>query len=581
MKSLLAILVAASLYGQAPAEDRRNTYTPNTDSHFAMPEYKTLEQWEARKKQLRLQVLAAAGLLPMPDKTPLNPQVFGKITQSDYTIEKVLIETLPGYWLGGNLYRPVTNRRGLPAVATPHGHWVYGRLEHTHEGSIPARCINLARQGYVVFAWDMVGWNDTVQTPHPFGATPEEQLWSFGPLQLQLWNSIRAIDFLQSLPEVDPKRIAMTGASGGGTQTFLAYAVDDRIQWAAPVNMISGIMQGGSPCENAPSLRVDANNIEIGAMMAPRPLLMVSATGDWTRNTPKEEFPALRHIYELYGKPENVETIQIDAEHNYNQQSREAVYRFFGKHVLGNTDAAAFSERAIRLERLQDMLALHGRTLPPGALDFDGVFKLWKSIAQRKFEQTTDLNVLRERLRVVLAVEWPQEVAHQSEGDRRILTRPGKGDRVAAVRIAGSGRPVLLVHPDGAAAALKSPDAASVTGRPGFAIDAFQTGAAVAPRDRSHKFFLTFNRSDDANRVQDILTALKFMNSPDTELVCSGKAAVWCAAAAAVAPMPLKLKTPPASFAGSDADFTRDLFVPGIQRIGGGAALRRLLAGSR
>src|SRR5215472_195530 len=130
-----------------------------------------------------------------------------------------------------------------------------------------------------------------------------------------------AIDFLQFLPDVDPERIAMTGASGGGTQTFLLYAVDDRIKWAAPVNMISAIMQGGSPCENAANLRVGVFNVEIGAMMAPRPLLRVAATGDWTRNTPREEYPAIRHIYELYDRAADLEMKQFDAPHNYNRDS--------------------------------------------------------------------------------------------------------------------------------------------------------------------------------------------------------------------------------------------------------------------
>ena len=94
----------------------------------------------------------------------------------------------------------------------------------------------------------------------------------------------------------------MTGESAGGTQTFLATAVDRRIRYSAPVNMISAIMQGGSPCENAPGLRLGTSNLEIGALMAPRPMLMISATGDWTRNTPKEEYPAIRSIYDLYDK---------------------------------------------------------------------------------------------------------------------------------------------------------------------------------------------------------------------------------------------------------------------------------------
>ncbi len=130
--------------------------------------------------------------------------------------------------------------------------------------------------------YDMIGYNDTMQIPHAFDG-PREQLWSFGPLGFQTWNSIRALDFLQSLADVDPERLIVTGESGGGTQTFLLSAVDDRPKWSAPVNMISLIMQGGSPCENAPGLRVGTNNVEISALTAPKPMLMVSATGDWTK----------------------------------------------------------------------------------------------------------------------------------------------------------------------------------------------------------------------------------------------------------------------------------------------------------
>jgi hypothetical protein len=96
----------------------------------------------------------------------------------------------------------------------------------------------------VAFGYDMVGYNDTLQTEHRF-TSPTYQLWSFTPLGLQLWNSIRALDFVESLPEVDGQRLAVTGASGGGTQTFLLAAVDDRVHAAAPVNMVSFIMQGG------------------------------------------------------------------------------------------------------------------------------------------------------------------------------------------------------------------------------------------------------------------------------------------------------------------------------------------------
>ena len=375
MRTLLTILISGALHAQIPLQDARNTEIPNTDTHFIARTYKTQAEWQARRGHLRKQILSAAGLLPMPPKSPLHPQIFGRIENQTYSIEKVLLETLPGYYLGGNLYHPLMPAPpgGFPAIVSPHGHWTYGRLEDTLLASVPARCINLAQQGYVVFCYDMVGYNDTVQTPHDFGS-PAEELWDFGPLALQLWNSIRAVDFLESLPGVNAARIGATGASGGGTQTFLLAAVDDRIQYSAPVNMISAIMQGGGICENAPNLRLDTFNVEIAAIMAPRPMIMVSATGDWTKNSFAEEFPAVRAIYELYDQAANVESMHQDAPHNYNQVAREAVYRFFGKHVLGETDAAKFKERGIRLEKLQDMLALHNRTLPANALDYAGIF---------------------------------------------------------------------------------------------------------------------------------------------------------------------------------------------------------------
>ncbi len=299
---------ATAASAQIPSADSRNTAVPNTDTHFVAKGYKTLAEWEARKAQLRTQILSAAGLMPMWPKNDLHPLVFGRVKNRDCSIEKVLIETLPGYYLAGNLYTPLTPAPagGYPAVISPHGHWPYGRLENTEISSVPARAINLARQGFVVFAYVMVGYNDTIQTPHDFGDTPKEELWDFGPFGLQLWNSIRAIDFLQGLPDVNGSKIGATGASGGGTQTFVVSAVDDRIRFSAPANMVSLTMQGGGLCENAPNLRIDTNNVEIASMMAPRPMIMAGATGDWTKNMATEEYPAVKSIYELYDKAAEV-----------------------------------------------------------------------------------------------------------------------------------------------------------------------------------------------------------------------------------------------------------------------------------
>jgi len=574
--AIILLFAFCAAQAQIPAQDARNIDPPNTDTHFRPVVHTSLAEWEARKQHLRRQILSAAGLMPMFPKSDLHAQIFGRIENRDYSIEKALLETLPGYYLAGNLYRPLkpAPASGYPAVLSPHGHWTYGRLENTNINSIPTRCINLARQGYVVFSYDMVGYNDTIQTPHDFGDKPVEELWDFGPLQLQTWNSIRALDFIETLAGVDPRRIGITGASGGATQTMILDAIDDRIQFAAPANMVSFIMQGGSLCENAPNLRLGTNNVEIAAMIAPKPMLMMAATEDWTRHMMEEELPAVRAIYALYGKPENVEAKLLDAPHNYNKENREAMYAFFGKHVLGIADASKFSEKPARIEKLEDMLALHNRTLPAGALTFEQLFAEWQGMSK---EQTGNE---RERLTYALAAEWPERVLSETQGDRVVLGRPGKGDRIPGVWFRGANPPALIVHPDGAAAALQTPEAAVLRrdGRALLAIDAFRTGSAVAPRNRDVKMFLTFNKSDDAERVQDILTALVWLKAPNTRLVCSGKAAIWCTFAAAVAPQPVDLRADLGGFTGTDQQFIDGFFVPGIQRAGGLRAAKASLA---
>ena len=578
--SCVALVAVVGLAGgfsrsqaQVPAEDARNTYVPNTDTHFTMPVYRTLAEWEARRVHLRKQILAAAGLLPMPAKTELHPVIFGRLQREGYSIEKVYIESLPGYYVCGNLYRPLGKTGKRPGVLLTQGHWNYGRLENQQLASAPTLGASLAMQGYVAFSYDMVGYNDMIQTPHTFGS-PREQLWSFGPLGLQLWNSIRALDFLETLEDVDPAKIGMTGASGGGSQTFLLTAVDDRVRYSAPVNMVSAYMQGGDSCENAPGLRFDTSNLEIAAMMAPRPMLLVSATGDWTSHVPAEEFPAIRKIYELYGQAGAIANVHIDAPHNYNKESRAAVYKFFGRHILGQGEKESSEEKEIEVENLQDMLVFHGRSLPSGALNYDQVFEKWKETGAGWITGSKDAETLRETLCYTLGVEWPAEVKTKIEGQQMVLSRPARKDRIPGLWLPGGAVTALVIDPRGAEAARKSALVQDLikAGRSVLLIDCFQTGSAVAPRDRSHRFFTTFNRTDDANRVQDILTALAFLTSRKTgalELFGTDAASLWCLFAAAIAPPEVSLHAETGWFRGSDADYLHSFFVPGIERSGG------------
>jgi dienelactone hydrolase len=600
-----AILVAAigSAVAQIPDQDRRNTDIRHTDYRFEMAAYPSREAWVERAAFLRKQILAASGLLPLPEKGPVNAEVFGRLDRDGYSIEKVLLETYPGVWLGGNLYRPRGRQGPFPGVVSPHGHWNYGRLENTNIGSLPARGINLARQGFVVFMYDMVGYNDTNQFPHARIGGDREDLWSINLLGLQLWNSIRAVDFVSSLPDVDAQRIAATGASGGGTQTFLLTAVEDRIRYSAPVNMVSAIMQGGSQCENAPNLRIRTNNMEIAAAAAPRPQLLVSATGDWTKNSPTLEFPAVQSIYRLLGVEPNLEHVQFDAPHNYNRDSREAVYRFFQTRILDSKDPAR--ERNFRVEQPGDMLALYMRQRPAGAVTVEQYIEQRIADANRIVERDRSPEACRERLAFSILATRPAASEILSErrdrlplGERLLLGRRNEGDRIPAVwleprRPNPAAPPTLVVHPEGVAWVLSSSESSdgivqSLLARGGavLGIDAFQTGAARAPRDRSKRFFTTFNPTDDAARIQDILTAVEHLrsrtNRQDVNLLGLEMGGVWSLFARALADDKINLAADLARFrAASDSEYVEKFFIPGIRKAGDFRAAAVLVASGR
>jgi dienelactone hydrolase len=584
-------------------QDSRALVTRHLDMNYNMPIYQTKEQWLERKEALRKQILVSAGLWPMPAKTPLNSQIFDRLDRNGYSIEKVFFESYPGFFVTGNLYRPLGRSGPFPAVLSPHGHWAYGRLQDSETCSIPVRCMNLAKQGYVVFSFDMVGYNDSRQVNHRYQGEREE-LWGFGSLGLHLWNSIRSVDFLESLPEVDRSRLACTGASGGGTQTFLLTAVDDRIAISAPVNMISAHMQGGDVCENAPNLRVDTNNMEIGAMMAPRPLLLVSATGDWTKNTLEIEYPAIQKIYRLLGAEDKIHAVRISAEHNYNKESREQVYRWFGKWILGLPDASSIQEKDQHVEFPSQMLVFYGRSMPENARTEQQVVDEFVRNAAATVEKLKPVDEAgRQRyreafepaLRYSLMAEFPAPSAveafaiqpAQQPAYRVVrfnLSRPGKGDRVPATLWLPGGetevrQAVLLAHPRGAepfelaGAPEKMIQTLLKAGCSVLIPDLFNCGRAGFERTDIKKFFTTYNRTDDANRVQDVLTSLAYLRGKAGKLpikvVGYEKAGLWCLLARGLAADSAAFNVDTNQFeADSDAAYLKELNIPGIRRAG-------------
>jgi hypothetical protein len=543
MGRVLSIALLAAAMSAAQTMSMRGINT-----HYEFKPYASKAQWEPRRVQLQQQILSSAGLDPMPPKTPLNARVVKQAKTQMALVDTVLLETLPGFYLGANLYRPLKPSGKMPAVLVPHGHWTNGRVENIPEYSMPALAMNLARQGYVVLTVDMVGYNDTSQVDHRFGSR-EMDLWSYTPLGLQLWNSIRGLDYLQSLPEVDPDRIAVTGASGGGTQTFLLAAVDDRVKLSAPVNMISAYMQGGCVCEGAPGLRIDTFNVEIAAIAAPRPMLMVSCTGDWTHHTPKEEFPSMQKMYGLYDAKAQVENVHIDAPHNYNAQSRAAVYRFLAKHLQPSLGDADLVERPIgEAWRASDLLG--GAT--PAEPSATNLFNAWKAMSRAQSQGETEIAAIRDRMRRVFHLDQMNGRASQT------------------LSIAGNGAPMVVVY----SGAAETSSGVVSQNRPVVLSAAYRHADPAVVSERSYH---TYNLSEGVLRVHDILRAIEGVTGDGAvEIVPVGDDMILPALyASALASRPARLSAEILEKAAKLA--TESFYVPGVERAGGLDAALRLL----
>lgn len=333
MKTLTSILFASAVsfginaYAQKPELCQGAYFTEAQGKAFLdnhVPATKAA--WEARAQKIKAQIRAGMELETMPAKPNSVPIIHSKRVMDGYTVENVAFESLPGIYVTGNLYRPVKKQKSYAGILCPHGHGEnpHGRFrEQTQK-----RCATLARMGAVVFVLDMAGQGDSRQTEHKFSKA----------LKLQTINAIRGIDFLLSLPGVDPQRIAVTGESGGGTQTFLLAALDERVKVTAPTVMVSAHFFGGCVCESGMPIHKNGdyqtNNVEIASLTAPRPMLLTSDGDDWTKNTPKVEFPFTQKIYALYGKQNLVENVHLpDEKHDYGPSKRKAMYTFMAKHL--------------------------------------------------------------------------------------------------------------------------------------------------------------------------------------------------------------------------------------------------------
>src|SRR5690606_3190480 len=284
-----------------------------------------LQSWQERAEIIKDGILKGMRWDEMPDiQGNFSPIIHSTRTMDGYIVENIAIESFPGFYITGNLYRHLKSSGKMPAVLSPHGHLMDKRLKD----DVQSRSAVLARMGAVVFAYDMVGRGEAMQVDHNIPIA----------LLLQTWNSKRVLEYLLSRPDIDPDRIGMTGGSGGATQTFIYAAIDDRITVSAPVVQVSAHFFGGCVCESGMPIHKSrghqTNNVEIAALAAPRPLILISNGGDWTRNTPKVEYPYVKEVYALYNAEHKLEQIHLATEkHDYGYTKRAPMYMFMAHHL--------------------------------------------------------------------------------------------------------------------------------------------------------------------------------------------------------------------------------------------------------
>ncbi len=585
--------------GSLPADSRLQPLKDlNGFFPFEVPE--TLEAWETRAEKLRQRVLVANGLWPMPEKTPLNATIHGKVERPGFTAEKVYFESLPGFYVTGLLFRPEKPASGkLPAVLCPHGHG--GRLQsHSVEnvrkyiatggerfedsGRMPkvARAATLARLGCVVFLYDMIGYADNTQLSFELGhrfakQRPDfesEESWGLYSAQaelqlqsifgLQTWNSIRALDFLESLPDVDAKRLAVTGGSGGGTQTIMLGAIDPRPVAGFPNGMVSSSMQGGCTCENASLLRIGTGNVELAALFAPRPQGMTAAN-DWTREmlVPGKGFPELQKLYALYGKKDHVICPDLlHYPHNYNYVTRAIMYSWFNKHLKLGLPEPVIEEDFKLLSAEEHAVWNDAHPKPEGGDAFERKLTRWIADRDQKLlaAMTEDerRKVVRAAWRTMIGRELPK-AGDVEFADGKLRFKPA-GEEIPALKAGPDNAKTAVIWVDGGGKDALHDNSGKLTEKAQKLVDGgsllvtadlFGQGEFLADGNSPAKtrtvankrefagYTHGYNHSLFARRTHDILTLIAFARktAPNAKirLIGTNGAGIHVAAACAVA----------------------------------------------
>ena len=284
--------------------------------------YSNKAQWEARRDSLRKEVRQRLELDAFLDSCTLKP-LLSKVRKHDgYTTQNICIELTPGQHLFGTIY--ASTKKGKHAlIVCPDGHWPYRYRKDEQQ-----RLGTLARMGAVCVDFDLYGWGESEKevgeaAHHTARAHVYQAACGYVLLDYMLKNR----------KDIDPERVGVMGGSGGGTHTVLLSLLDERVTASAPVVHLASHFDGGCPCESGKPVQLSAGGTcepELAAVMAPKPMLIVSDGGDWTSSVPTLEFPYLQRIYSFYDAKDKVRNVHLTNErHDFKENKRQAVYDFF------------------------------------------------------------------------------------------------------------------------------------------------------------------------------------------------------------------------------------------------------------
>lgn len=297
------------------------------------------DRWKATLSERRSMWLEMLGLNPLPDRTPLAATVTGILERGDYVVEKIHFQSIPGAYVIGNLYRPAKVVGRLPAVLYLCGH-TKGKVSPTYQ-SHPRW---FGQHGYVALVLDPIQLGESQGMHH---GTYREERWDwpsrgYTPAGTEVWNAMRALDYLETRADVDPQRMGVTGLSGGGVISWCLGAADDRVKVVVPV------CQSGS-IEHVVVDRATDGHCDcafwinyyrwcwpdVGALIAPRAFMIASGSEDvlWRPYAYRDVAHRIRHQYAALSAADHFELVEDLSPHGYTPKLRQAIFSWFNKHL--------------------------------------------------------------------------------------------------------------------------------------------------------------------------------------------------------------------------------------------------------